>query len=164
MPDLADRPIAFVFSLVAATFLLWGCQGDTATEEASGPPPLPDGELAIEDPWVRPAPAGSSSMLYMTIANGRSTPDTLLSVRAPILDSMAVRTGTSTSGAGPTVSLAAPARSRVSLTPDSQHVALLGLRQALVEGESLVLNLEFAQSGLQRIRAPIQSSAPGDTP
>ncbi len=166
MVDVGDHPSALVFSLVVASLLLWGCQGNSPSEEASGPPPLPDGELAIEGPWVRPAPAGSSSVLSMTIANGQSTPDTLLDVRAPIIDSTQGYAAASDTSEGPRALSSFPvqARSRAALAPDSQHVALRGLQQPLTEGESLVLTLEFAQSGLQRIRAPIQSTPPTDTP
>lgn len=40
---------------------------------------------------MQPAPAGSTTTLAMTIANGREEPDTLLRAHAPILDSSAVR-------------------------------------------------------------------------
>lgn len=164
MQLLDARSFALILPLTALGLLLLGCQGNSSTQEASGPPPLPEGELAIENPWVRPAPAGSSSTLYMTIANGRSSADTLLDADAPIIDSTHVYAQASDTTAALTTrpSLTVPAQTRVALTPDGPHVALRGLQQPLREGEALILNLEFAQSGLQRIRAPIQTSPPSD--
>ena len=144
-------------ALSAVALLLAGCQSQSSQDQQTGPPPLPDNELAIEDPWVRPAPAGSTTALSMTIANGRQGPDTLLRARAPIIDSSEVRRG-----AERMAPLAIPARTRMTLAPDSTHVRLVNLGQSLEENSTLILNLEFAQSGLQRIQAPIQGSAPTD--
>jgi len=143
-------------SVIASLFLLVGCQTDSPQNQQSGPPPLPDGDLVIEDPWVRPAPAGSSTVLSMTIANGRPGADTLLRARAPILDSSDVRHA---AGGEITSSLPVPGSTRVSLASDTTHVRLLNLGQSLDENSSLILNVEFAQSGLQRIQVPVRPSA-----
>jgi len=154
---LHDRPFLGILSVVTGMLLLVGCQPDPSQNQQSGPPPLPEDELAIEDPWVRPAPAGSTTVLSMTIANGRQDPDTLLRARAPIIDSSDVR-----HAAGEiTSALPVPGSTRVSLAPDTTHVRLLTLGQSLDANSSLVLNLEFAQSGLQRTQVPVRSSAPG---
>ncbi|MFO8100283.1 MAG: copper chaperone PCu(A)C [Salinibacter sp.] len=160
----APRFVALVLGLMSTGLLLWGCQGDSSSSEEASAPPLPDGELAIEDPWVRPAPAGSSSALYMTIANGLNAPDTLTDIDAPIIDSVQVYdlASDTTDEATAVGTLASPAQERVSLTPDGRSVGLFGLQQPLAEGETLVLNLQFAQSGLQRIQVPIRSSPPNE--
>jgi copper(I)-binding protein len=103
---------------VAGVLLLAGCQTESPQNQQSGPPPLPEDELAIEDPWVRPTPAGSSTVLSMTIANGRPGADTLLRARAPILDSSDVRHA---AGGEITSTLPVPGRTRVSLAPDTTH-------------------------------------------
>lgn len=142
--------------LVLALLLVTGCQTDSSQEQDTSPPPLPDNEIAIEDPWVRPAPAGSTSALYMTIANGRQTPDTLLEVNAPIIDSSAVRSGNTVMGDG----LPVPARSRTTLAPESTHVQLANLGQSLDENDSVILNVGFAQSDRQRMQVPVRTSPP----
>lgn len=156
----------FSLSLFVTALLVTGCGGGdsgSSAQEDTGPPPLPDGELAIENPWVRPAPAGSSSVLYMTIANGRSGPDTLLDADAPIIGGMQMYDMPADT-ADPTEAsiLPVPEQSRLTLAPNGRRLHLSGLQQALNEGETLVLNLEFSQSGLQRIRVPIRSSPPSD--
>lgn len=148
-------------ALSVVVLLLAGCQSQPSQDSQTGPSPLPDDELTIEDPWVRPAPPGSTTALSMTIANGRQTPDTLIRARAPIIDSSVVqRASADGSGAAAMGPLPIPARTRMTLAPESTHVRLVNLGQSLDENSTLILNLEFAQSGLQRIRAPVQSSAP----
>lgn len=151
-------------SILVAGLLVAGCGGGnsgSSTQQESGPPPLPDGELAIENPWVRPAPAGSSSVLYMTIANGRSGADTLLDADAPIIGGVQMYDlPADTAAPTPDSLLIVPPQSRLALEPNGRYVALSGLGQSLNENESLILNLDFAQSGLQRVRVPIRTSPP----
>ena len=157
---LVDRSLLFLVAL----FLLAGCQSqrsqsDTQQQE---PPPLPDNELAIENPWVEPAPSGSTSALYMTIANGRQSPDTLLRVRAPIVGNSSVYAPPpeTASTLEEMSALAIPGRTRMALQPESTHVKLLDLGQSLDAGSTPILNLEFSQSGLQRVRVPVRTSPP----
>jgi len=144
--------------LVLMLLLVGGCQTESSQEQNPGPPPLPDNEIAIEDPWARPAPAGSTSVLSMTIANGRQTPDTLLEVSAPIIDSSEVYAANTALGEG----LPIPARSRVTLKPESTHVRLANLGQSLDENGSIILNVGFAQSDRQRMQVPVQTSPPSE--
>lgn len=144
--------------LVLAVLLVAGCQTDSTQEQDTGPPPLPDNEIAVEDPWVRPAPAGSTSTLYMTIANGRQNPDTLLEANAPIIDSSAVYSAETEMSGG----LPLPAEARTTLTPESTHVRLVNLGQSLDEGDTVILNVGFAQSDRQRMQVPVRTSPPSE--
>lgn len=154
-------------SVLVGILLVVGCQSDSSREQQSASEPsLPDGELAIKNPWVRPAPAGSSSVLYMTIANGQETADTLRRVRAPIIGGSEVRTAPSDTAAAEdttaTEFLAVPARTQLVLSPEATHVRLTELSQSFDENSTVILNLEFAQSGLQRVRVPVQTSLPAE--
>jgi copper(I)-binding protein len=160
--SLRARSLLGALSVVALFLTATGCQSQSSQDQQTGPPPLPDDELAIEDPWVRPAPPGSTTALSMTIANGRQTPDTLLRARAPILDSSEVRRASADGGPEMVGALPIPGRTRMTLAPDSTHVRLIDLGQSLDENSTLILNLEFAQSGLQRVQVPVQGSAPAE--
>jgi len=149
--------------------LVAGCQSGgsgSATSEDTGPPPLPDGEVAIENPWVRPAAAGESTAFYLTIANGTSTPDTLVDVEAPIIGGVEMhKSQTDTSNMTsmtPIKTMAAPGSTRTTLAPGGTHVMLTGLGQSLDSGSTVLLTLDFAQSGLQRIQAPVRNTPPSD--
>jgi len=151
-------------SLFAGLLLLAGCQSQSSQSQnqQQAPPPLPEDELAIENPWVEPAPSGSTSALYMTIANGREHPDTLLRVRAPIVGRSSVYAPPSdtASSLAQRSTLAIAGRTRLALQPGSTHIKLGNLGQALDAGSTPILNLEFAQSGLQRVRVPVRPSPP----
>jgi copper(I)-binding protein len=153
--SLKDRSVLGAYTLCAALLLVVGCQSESTQQQKTGPPPLPDDEVAIENPWVQPAPAGSTSALYMSVANGRQDADTLLEASAPIIDSSGVYRAE-----GMTNRLPIPARTRVTLKPGSTHVRLVNLGQSLDENSNVILNLEFAQSGLQRVRVPVRTSPP----
>jgi len=157
----------FASLCTAALLLLAGCGGGSDSADADqqqAGPELPTGELKVHDPWVRPSPAGGNSALYVTLLNGTNAADTLVDVTAPIIDSIQVHQTTDSAGTtkmtpmGTSVPIAP--KSRVALAPGGTHVMLMNLNQPLTAGESVVLNLDFAQSGLRRIRAPIQNQPP----
>lgn len=152
-----------ITGLLALALLLTGCQTDTTQQNQQTQPELPENELAIEDPWVRPASPGDSTALYMTIANGRSSADTLLGAQqAPAFASVQLFSAPDTAGmTQPIDSLVVPARARTHLAPDSAHVVLNNLNQSLSEGGTLLVTLDFAQSGLQQIQAAVRTSPPG---
>ena len=164
------RSLPFALFLCALILpLAGGCQSggsDSATSEDTGPPPLPDDEVAVENPWVRPAAAGESTALYLTIANGTNTPDTLVDVEAPIIGGVEMhesQTDTSNmTSMTPIETMAAPGSTRTTLAPGGTHVMLTNLGQSLDSGSTVILTLDFAQSGLQRIQAPVQNSPPSD--
>lgn len=156
-------------ALLGVAVVLTGCGGDDAAESTaqSDSPSLPSGELEVEDPWARPAPSGGNSALYMTLANGQDTPDTLSSVTLPIADRVEVHESyqkeDGTSGMRPVDTLAVAPKSRLALEPGGRHVMLIGLSQPLEAGSQIVLNVEFAQAGLKRLRVPIQNQPPSDS-
>lgn len=151
-------------SLLAIALLLGACQTNNTQSNEDSEPPLPENELAVEDPWVRPAARGDTTHLYMTLANGMSDADTLVGARAPIFESVQMYEPVSdTSGRSqtePVESLPISAETRTSLAPAGAKVALQNLDQPFEEGSTILVTLEFAQEGLQRVRAPVQSSAP----
>lgn len=143
--------------------LLTSCQTDT-TQEQQTEPELPEDELAIEDPWVRPTSLGDSTMLYMTVANGRSEADTLLGARAPIFGETQIYASstdtTATSRARPDSVLVIPPQARTRLRPEGSYLVLRNFNQSLSEGGTLLVTVEFAQSGLRQVQARVRTSAP----
>lgn len=126
--------------------------------------PLPEGELVLEEPWARPASAGGTSAVYFRVANGTTSADTLVEVRTPAADSVAIHETVQqgdTTRMQPAGSLAVPAEQRMALEPGSSHVMLMNLSQPLSAGDNVIIDVEFASEGLQRINVPVRERAPG---
>jgi periplasmic copper chaperone A len=145
-PRTVARPLAS--TLVLAVFLA-ACGGGAT---AAGP--------SITDAWVRPAVATGESAAYLTITNPSGIDDTLMSATSPAAATVGLHE-TSTDGTGMTgmhaiVHCAIPARASVRLTPGSMHIMLMGLRQDLVAGSSIELDLVFEHAGAVVVRADIR--------
>jgi copper(I)-binding protein len=109
-------------------------------------------------------PPGSSASVFLSLFNGGSNSDALVSVSAP---------GAASSGAvsGGTVSL--PANSEINLTGPQPSVVLNGLTTSLSGGQDIPLTLGFAHAGSVTVQVPVQpqsfyystySAAPSPTP
>lgn len=150
--------------MLSIAALLGACQSDTTQDGQQTEPELPEAELTVEEPWVRPASSGDSTALYATVANGQSTADTLMGAqRAPIYESVEIFAPSDTpdmSQMQPVDSLIIPPNSRMSLTPDSAHLVLNGVDQDLEDGGTFLVTLEFAQGGLQQVQAEVSTSPP----
>lgn len=150
-------------SLLTAVLLLGACQTESAVDEQADPE-LPEDEVDIENPWIQPASAGESTPLYLTVANGRTSSDTLLDVRAPIIGEAEFRRAPSDTSAAPDSlnSLPVPANMRTALEPESQHIILTNVSQSLSEESSVILDFVFSQSGRQRVRVPVRAESPSN--
>jgi periplasmic copper chaperone A len=115
---------------------------------------------SITDAWVRPASASAESAAYLTITNPSGTDDTLVSASSPAATTVGLHE-TATDGSGMTGMhaighCAIPARASVQLTPGSTHLMLMGLRQDLVAGSSIQLDLVFEHAGTVVVKAQIR--------
>lgn len=165
---MSSNLVARLCALLGLFVLAGACRTETPQTNQDAPPPLPEDELAVEDPWVRPAAPGDSTTLFMTFANGHSAPDTLVDARAPVFQSMAIFGPASDTSANMETemmdSLPLPANARTALSPDGAHVTLHNVSQSLDDGGTLLVTMEFAQAGLQQVRAAVRSSPPSERP
>jgi copper(I)-binding protein len=92
-------------------------------------------------------PPGSSAGVFLSLFNGGSDSDTLVSVSAP-----GSASGSHLSGGA--VSL--PAGSPVNLTGPQPSVVLSGLTRALDGGETIPLTLNFSHAGSVTLQVPVQ--------
>jgi copper(I)-binding protein len=92
-------------------------------------------------------PAGSSASVFLSLFNGGSNNDSLVSVSAP---------GSASSGhvTGGTVSL--PPNSEVNLTGPQPSVVLDGLTTTLSGGQDINVTLNFAHAGSVTVPVPVQ--------
>lgn len=149
---------------------LWGCGGEGVPEPE------------ILDPWARPMTVeaagdetspgvssaggdpspGMNSAVYLTVRNAGGAPDTLLGAASPVAERVEIHESYLEGDVmrmrevGP---LAVPAGGEVALRPGGLHIMLVGLRESLLEGDTLSLVLDFRRSGSVHLEVPV--GAPG---
>lgn len=126
-------------SLIAATALMLAGPAVAATYTA--------GPVSAAEPWSRPAAVGMTGAGFLTLANGGSSTETLVSVRSPVAASVEVHRSSTVNGVArmeKVERLAVPARGEVTLAPGGYHLMLKGLKAPLKAGEKFPATLTFA--------------------
>lgn len=141
-----------------------GCSSERGTEERTSPAASGPDTLVIETPWVRPGSREGMSALYFRIENGTDTADTLQAVRADAADTVEIHEAYESEdgmrGMRPVGPVPVPAGEQVAFVPGGLHVMLIQLNRALEAGDSLAVELEFAQAGARLIHAPVRMQPP----
>lgn len=118
------------------------------------------GELTVTGAWARSTPPGAKmGAIYLVIDNGSARSDRLLEVRTPVASSAGVHRTEVLDGIARMREVAVlhvAAGERVEFKPGGYHVMLIGLKQALVEGKTLELELVFEVAGARKIKVPIR--------
>jgi copper(I)-binding protein len=126
---------------------------------AMGAEPTPAGEapMAMEGGSM---PAGGTSAVYMTIANGGGADDRLLSASSDAAETVELHETTMTDNvmrmAPVEGGILVPARGRAELKPAGLHVMLIGLTRDLKAGDTVRLTLTFERAGSMEIEAPVR--------
>lgn len=150
--------------LVAAS----GCGSDASEADAdttahSDAPTAPQ-RIDIESPWARPAPAGGTSALYMTLVNGTTVTDTLKRVDMALADTTEIhetyQKEENVMGMRPIGPVPIAPKSRITLEPGGRHIMLLNLRSPLTADSTASVTVTFANAGSRRIQVPIQMRPP----
>ncbi len=145
--------------LLVVAWTAAGCTADTDSNGAAG-----TGTLVVEAPWARPGTEGGMSAVYFRIENGTASADTLEAVRADAADAVEMHESyeaeDGTRGMRPIGPVPIPAGQRVDFVPGGRHVMLIQLNRALEVGDSLVVDLEFAQDGIRSLNVPVRVAPP----
>jgi periplasmic copper chaperone A len=110
------------------------------------------GEITVEQPWSRATPGGAKvGVGYLTITNGSSTPDRLLSAATEVaghteIHEMSMNNGMMQMRPLPD-GVAVPANGSVALEPGATHLMLLDLKHPLKEGDRFSGTLTFEKAG-----------------
>jgi copper(I)-binding protein len=124
-----------------------------------------DDGISIERPWARAsASMQNAGAAYMDI----TSPNDDALVGASVDSSIAgmveihevVMDDAGAMSMRPAGSVNLPAGETVSLEPGGYHVMMMNLVDALVEGETFVVTLEFADAGSIEVEVEVRSEAP----
>ncbi|KAB0678116.1 copper chaperone PCu(A)C [Aureimonas leprariae] len=131
------------------------------------------GSIVVGHPWSRATPpAAKTGGGYLTLTNGGTSDDRLLSARSPAapdvqIHEMKVENGVMTMRRLEN-GLPVPAGQEVALKPGASHLMLIGLRQPLKAGDSVPLTLVFEKAGavdvtlkVEKLGAPEPGAAGG---
>ncbi|PEN09270.1 hypothetical protein CRI93_00645 [Longimonas halophila] len=143
------RVFAFSAVLLFGIAALGGCESESSTSD--------DGRnveraaldtLRITNAWVRPAPEGGVTALYLELHNRRATADTLMRVETPVSSRTELHTtvlhSDGTTGMRPLNNgLAVPTDTTTTLRPGGPHVMVYDVQPALVIGDSVRVTLHF---------------------
>ena len=149
-------------SVVLLALAAYGCAPE-AEPPADAPLARTSAELSVHEPWARPAPLGGTSAVYFTLVGGAQA-DTLRAARTPVAEVVELheafeRDGLRGMRAVPGIPVAAG--DSAALQPGGLHVMLIRATRALEAGDSLTLELEFAQEGARSVRVPIRALGVG---
>ncbi|WP_246053501.1 copper chaperone PCu(A)C [Paracoccus hibiscisoli] len=126
------------------------------------------GDLSISAAWSR-ATIGTArpAVFYVTIQNNGSTEDRLIGIETPVagmpmLHETVLSDGVASMPHADQISIAAG--ETVSLAPGSYHGMLMDLNEALTEGESFPMTLQFQNAGTLTIDTDVVSIREREAP
>ena len=119
-------------------------------------------DIDVEDPWARPtAPGAENAAFYATFDNNSGETDLLIDGYSPVCGRMEIHRTEMVDGVM-SMERATAADLRVGngdslvMEPGGLHVMCLDLREPLVEGESISLELTFESNGVLIFDVPIE--------
>lgn len=124
------------------------------------------GGLHIGNPWSRtPPPNAPAAAVYFTLKNSGKQPDKLLSVSTPRAAEAMLHQNIDNNGVmqmrAAEAGIALPAGATVEFKPGGLHVMLMGIKQALQNGQVFPLTLNFARAGKVTVPVVVSTNAPG---
>lgn len=147
-------------ALAALILLLTAACTDASTTAQR---PEPSHSLDVHDAWAAPTPGGVDvSAGYLTISNHTAAADTLVSVSSARAERVEVHEMTMADGVmrmRPAASLLIPADGEIALAPGGMHLMFYGVTQAFAQGESIPVQLTFANAGQVDVSLPVQRGA-----
>ncbi|MBS1254070.1 MAG: hypothetical protein MAG451_03126 [Anaerolineales bacterium] len=117
---------------------------------ACGPSSPATPQIHVEGAWSRPATAGGTGAVYVTVTNEGGAADSLLGAQSEIAEAVELHETTMENDVmrmQPVSSVEVPAGGRVTFEPGGLHVMLIGLKQDLSAGDRFEITLQFEASG-----------------
>jgi len=114
--------------------------------------------LQVRHAWSRPAIAGHTGVVYLTITD-HGAGDRLTGVNSAAAEKTELHETTNDHGVmkmRPVASLPIPANGTVVLKPGGYHIMLVRLKHALKPGDSVPVTLTFAKAGNRKAVAMVE--------
>jgi hypothetical protein len=145
-------------ALLACAAACGAPQSPPAQQEA------PTGALEVREAWAAATPGGAQVAAgYLTIVNGTSADDRLVSATSPRAASVEVHEmsmdGDLMRMRAVEGGLAIPAGQSVALAPGGLHIMFMGVTAPFVEGEEIPITLTFETAGAFEINLPVSAGA-----
>jgi copper(I)-binding protein len=128
-----------------------------------------DAELMIDEPYVRLAPPNAPATgAFMVIRNSGKTDRKLVKAESPVAKAVELHNHINENGVmkmRQVQSIDIKASAQAELKPGSYHVMLIGMTQALKEGDTVPITLSFDDGSKKQINAPVrklQTTMPAD--
>ena len=121
-------------------------------------------DLNIEDAMARAVPpTAKMSAAFMTLTNNADTDLAVIGAESSVAKAVELHNNTMIDGKmrmRQVNQIDLPANQTTELKPGGQHVMLIGLNRALVEGETIDLKLNFSDGSSESMEIPIQQIKP----
>lgn len=116
-------------------------------------------EVTVENSWARATPPGArTGAVYLNLSND-GPEDALVGAVTDVAERAELHTHVHADGMmrmEPVASIAIPAGGTAALKPHGDHLMLVGLREALVAGETLVVELRFQSGATLTLDIPVR--------
>jgi periplasmic copper chaperone A len=137
------------------TLLLVFCVGSAARAQTSVA-----NTIVVEQPFARATPKGAmTGAAYMTLLNNGASADRLVGATTPVADKVQFHQASEENGVSRMRELHSvdlESGAKVSFKPGDMHMMIVGLKQPLVQGQTLSLALQFEKAGNIEVTVPIQ--------
>ncbi|MBN2732934.1 MAG: copper chaperone PCu(A)C [Balneolaceae bacterium] len=145
---------------LTALLIFVGCQSESRQDRAKNTDKISTSDsIEISNAWTRPGGKGRNSAVYMRIYNGTGQPDSLIAVETEIAQKAEAHESYEEDGMmgmRPVGVLPIKPDSVLKLQPGGVHIMLMNLNQSIADGDSILVQLLFSQSGSINVTIPVQ--------
>ncbi len=117
--------------------------------------------VSASEPFVRMAPPGMANTgAFMVLKNADSKDHKVVKAESPVAKVVELHTHTKVGEMmemRPVKDIEIKAKSETVLKPGGLHVMLIGLKQALKEGDNVAITLTFEDGSSKKVEAPVRN-------
>src|SRR4051794_26137367 len=117
------------------------------------------GDIAVTMPWTRAAGQNGTGAGFLAIANRGTLPDRLVGASTPVARVTEIHTHIREGDVlrmRPVEAVDLPPGGTVTLQPGGFHLMMIGLKDPLIQGQSVPLTLRFERAGEVKVMLAVQ--------